>query len=155
MIILFYGNFALNIQKLCSLYSCKSLLASALLLFWEKKLDYAIMQHVMAFKLWFVCQSPGHLHLSQPYGVTFYCNSEMRWPELHSHMRKENHSQYLHPPPAIGQRVSRAFVSSGLFLLSDFFQFRSQFPLKLTFCDYSFHFTFTPLSTQVQNTNPF
>lgn len=65
MIILFYGNFALNIQKLCSLYSCKNLLSSALLWFWEKKFYDAIMQYMMAFKLSFLCQPPRSPHLDQ------------------------------------------------------------------------------------------
>lgn len=143
MIILFYGNFALNIQKLCSLCSCKSLLSSALLLFWKKKLSYAIMWHVMAFKLSFLCQSPGSLHLSLSYRVTFPSNSEMRWLEPRSPTRKDPHSQLLHP------YLTQAKVIQGLLpiLLPLFFFFCTlfQFPLKFAFSDYSFHFSFTPV----------
>lgn len=95
------------------------------------------------------CQSPRSPHLSQPYGVTFHCHSEMRWLELCSQMS-------LLPKVSTPQ-LPQAKESQGLlFPLHSFgFRFSFQFSLKLTFCDCSFHFAFTPLSTQVQNTTSF
>lgn len=101
------------------------------------------MWHVMEFKL--SIQSPGSRHLSKPYGVTFYCNSEMRWLERHTHIRKEPHFPFLYPPPAKSQRVLRAFVFSHLFLLPCFLSVSfcfpwSSHPLTIYFTSLSPHY---------------
>lgn len=117
-----------------------------------KRNYYAIMWHAMAFKLSFQRQSPGSPHLSQPYGGTFYCNSEMRWLELHPHRRKELHSWSLHLPPPMGQGISRAFVSSPLFFASLFyFSFVLNFPCSSR--SVTIHFiSLSPHCISTQNT---
>lgn len=121
-----------------------------------KRNYYAIMWHAMAFKLSFQHQSPGSPHLSQPYGGTFYCNSEMRWLELHPHRRKELHSWSLHLPPPMGQGISRALFLLLSFLLPCFisvsFSISPVAPVLWLFISFPFHPTvFQP---KIQNTNP-
>lgn len=149
------ATFALTIQKLCSFYSCKSLLSSAFLLFWDRKLYYAIRWHVTAFKLSFLCQSPASPRLSRLHGITFYCGSETRWLEPHPPMRKHPIPSPHPPPGARGPRSFKGFSFFSAFCIHFSFQFPSQLSLKLTCSDYSFLFTFTPQCTRVQNTNPF
>lgn len=82
-------------------------------------------------------------------GAPFTCNSEIRWPELHP--TQEGGTSFSSPPSPTchGPRNFKGFCFFLPFCLPVLF------PLKLPFCDCSFHCPFTPLSAHIQNNNPF
>lgn len=120
------------------------------LLFWEKKLNFADVTHDGILSSHFYVS---HLPvLSQPYGSPFpVIVTEMARTSL---PREKGVTFSLSPSPTYhGPRTFKGF-----WFLSYYFcvllQFHCQFSLKLILCD-CLHFTFSPLSTQTQNTtNP-